>query len=118
METSGVKKFEYGSLPERELDDDELAVDYRFLSAADQKKSTSNSYLIVLIGSIVGVIIGFFCGQLKAGPSLQSFGINPQMPIPQEIFTNRHNVPFNPYSEYMGPSEEVARNWARLTKGK
>ncbi|KAL1634270.1 hypothetical protein SLS58_010743 [Diplodia intermedia] len=49
-------------------------------------------------------------------PSLESFGINPNTPIPPEVFTSRHDVPFSPDPRYMGPSPEVNKNWAKLTQ--
>ena len=72
---------------------------------------------IVLFSLTVGLIIGYGCRAVGEPSSLATFGIDPNTPIPREVFTSRHDVPFSPDSNYMGPSREVDRNWQKLTEG-
>jgi hypothetical protein len=72
---------------------------------------------IILFSLSVGLIIGYACRAVGEPSSLATFGIDPNTPIPREIFTSRHDVPFSPDPRYMGPSHEVDRNWQKLTEG-
>ncbi|KAK3197451.1 hypothetical protein GRF29_216g230450 [Pseudopithomyces chartarum] len=72
---------------------------------------------IILFSLSVGLIIGYACRAVGEPSSLATFGIDPNTPIPKEIFTSRHDVPFSPDPRYMGPSHEVDGNWQKLTKG-
>ncbi|KAL1617125.1 hypothetical protein SLS56_011128 [Neofusicoccum ribis] len=62
-----------------------------------------------------GVVLGYWCREQEA--TLSSFGLNPITPLPIELFSERHDVPFIAHPEFMGPSKEAAKNWARITEG-
>ncbi|KAI8626509.1 hypothetical protein F5Y19DRAFT_445829 [Xylariaceae sp. FL1651] len=66
----------------------------------------------------VGLVFGFLGAQWAGSATrtgLHNLGINPITPIPTKVFTERKDVPFIPHAEFMGPSKEAARNWAKLT---
>lgn len=76
---------------------------------------------IALLSITVGLAAGFYITKNSSNsnePTLKDFGINPNTPLPREIFTNRRNVPFIPHKEFMGPSKEANINWDRITMGK
>lgn len=70
-----------------------------------------------LLNIVAGLLIGYLC-RAASEDSAESFGINPNNPIPRKILTNRHDVPFSPNPDYMGPGHHVNKNWAKLTEGK
>ncbi|KAK3401313.1 hypothetical protein B0T20DRAFT_430216 [Sordaria brevicollis] len=77
---------------------------------------------IALLSIIIGLAAGLFITKNSNSsnsnePTLKDFGINPNTPLPREIFTNRRNVPFIPHREFMGPSQEANENWYRITEG-
>lgn len=74
---------------------------------------------IAIFSVTVGVFVGFW---LTTSPNFKEptsidFGINRKTPLPQEIFTDRRDVPFIPHKEFIGPSEEADENWNRITMG-
>lgn len=111
-----VKKSGYGLLPLQEHDDDVSVQGTRNSTELDVKASRHILFFIILASVAGGLSLGFLAGQLTAGPSLASIGINTTFALPSHIFTNRRDVAFRPYREYMGPSKEAARNWEKLTR--
>lgn len=65
-----------------------------------------------------GAMVGYYSARLLPGSlTIACSGINSRTPIPRAVFTNRLDVPFIPNREFMGPSQEADRNWARITEG-
>lgn len=82
-----------------------------------------------LFNITLGLATGYWLAGLKSGSSSSSNGINtttttttitnelgPEPSALQQIMRTRHDVPFSPNYDYMGPSAEVKANWMALTK--
>lgn len=86
-----------------------------------------------LFNITLGLATGYWLAGLKSGSSSSSSssnGINttttttttitnelgPEPSALQQIMRTRHDVPFSPNYDYMGPSAEVKANWMALTK--
>lgn len=123
LEPVGMNKAEYGPVPLRDSEEDnECAVDVELLSGSRRGWASTKAFFSVTLvsGVAVGLFFGYLFGRLTTGKhvgGLEDFGINSNTPLPTSIFKNRKNVPFIPYREWMGPSEEASENWANLTKG-
>lgn len=114
-----TKRSEYGPLASYEDEDDETESRDSYPAPAyldSLRKVSHNSIFVMLLCLTTGLLFGFLGGR-SATSNLQDFGISSLNPIPREVFTERKDVPFIPHREYMGPSKEAAKNWARLTEG-
>ena len=92
--------------------------------------SVAHVFTCSILTLVVGLLAGFFGAQWtststamvttpqRAKILLEAGVTNTKTPIPKEILTNRKNVPFIPHREFMGPSDEAAKNWKMLTAGK
>lgn len=78
-----------------------------------------------LFNITLGLATGYWLAALKSGSSSSSNGINtttttnelgPEPSVLQQIMRTRHDVPFSPNYDYMGPSAEAKANWVALTK--
>ncbi|GIZ43941.1 hypothetical protein CKM354_000715000 [Cercospora kikuchii] len=67
-----------------------------------------------LLNITLGLVLGYFCVRYSR-LSVTSWGVNPNTPVPQDIFTMRKNVAFSPDRRYMGPGAEVNSHWNTLT---
>ncbi|EKG22578.1 hypothetical protein MPH_00046 [Macrophomina phaseolina MS6] len=112
-------KQRYGDEQQEEklLAEEQSAQEVRFRAGSRGRAHNTFFYTsFALLNICAGLLIGYWCKGFSE-TSLASFGINPNTPIPLEIFTSRHDVPFSPNPQYMGPGHEVNKNWAKLTEG-
>jgi hypothetical protein len=102
-------------------DQTDLEVEQDFDRAVSTRKPLSFAgfavrSIVILLSVGAGILIGRFYSTISTTP-VEALGINPRNPIPREVFDNRHDVPFIPYREFMGPSEEADANWEQITMG-
>jgi hypothetical protein len=113
LRASLAEKPTYAEIPSS----DDLSIPYSDIPASPKHERIHSIVVytsLFILGFIISSALGFFF-QYKASTA-PSYGINPKMPIPHEIF-NRHPVSFIPDQRYIGPSNTVNRNWKELTKG-
>jgi len=113
LRASPAEKPTYAEIPSS----DDLSITYGDILPLPKRERVHSiiAYTsLFILGFIISSALGFFF-RYKA-PAAPSYGINPKMPIPHEIF-NRHPVSFIPDERYIGPSNTVNRNWKELTKG-
>ncbi|KAL1640935.1 hypothetical protein SLS58_006551 [Diplodia intermedia] len=60
----------------------------------------------------VGLIIGYLCRNPE--PTLSAYGIVPARPVPDAIFTDRHDVEFRPDWDFIGNSDAADKHWREL----
>jgi len=84
-------------------------------SKGSTSTTTYKKVFLVLFSFSVGICLGFWL-QVSNQSKNGHFGVIQHSPIPQDVFTKRHNVPFVPDERYIGPSSEVAHNWRKLTE--
>jgi len=79
-----------------------------------------------IIRAVIAVV--FLCAGVAFGSwqtdrrlqaeSVRAFGIDPsKIAVPRHIFTERKEVAFRPFHEFMGPGDEQDRNWFKITEG-
>lgn len=95
-----------------------------------QNTSVGHIFTCSILTLVVGLLAGFFGARwtststamvttaARAKILLEAGVTNPKTPIPKNILTNRKHVPFIPHREFMGSSDEAAKNWRMLTAGK
>lgn len=82
-----------------------------------------------LFNITLGLATGYWLAALKSGSSSSSSNgiyttttttttneLGPEPSALQQIMRTRHDVPFSPNYDYMGPSAEAKANWVALTK--
>ena len=99
------ERSEYGPLASHEEADYDSENDksphLESSSLRDTFNMSHNSIFVVLLSLATGLLFGFVGGRSSTS-GLREFGISPLTPIPHEVFTERKDVPFIPYREYMG----------------
>ncbi|GME43823.1 hypothetical protein BKCO1_25000117 [Neofusicoccum parvum] len=75
-------------------------------------KSIFFSTSIALLYVCIGLIVGYLCR--NPDPTLSAYGINPAIPVPESVFTERSEVTFQPDYDYIGVSTAADEHWRRL----
>ncbi|KAL1632403.1 hypothetical protein SLS56_003645 [Neofusicoccum ribis] len=75
-------------------------------------KSIFFSTSIALLYVCIGLIVGYLCR--NPDPTLSAYGINPAIPVPEAVFTERSEVIFQPDYDYIGVSMAADEHWRRL----
>lgn len=78
-------------------------------------KSIFFSTSIALLYVCIGLIVGYLCR--NPDPTLSAYGINPAIPVPESVFTERSEVTFQPDYDYIGVSTAADEHWRRLLGG-
>jgi len=77
--------------------------------------SRFHSMIGKLLWTFLGVAIGLTLGlSVKRNDAVSTYWVAPLSPIPTEVLGPRISKVFNPDERYIGPSEEVDRNWLNV----
>jgi len=109
--TSSDHKQKYEEIPTHEHEPLPANKDSR------PRRDIVRSILIPLTYLLLGLAVGLTIGIYAPALSTTSCLIRPASPIPHDVLTAKIPVRFVPDKRYVGPSEEVNRNWMDLIKG-